>query len=50
MFRIGVLELVLTCVISLLVLAIPLVIAWLYKRIDYRLRNIENKLEKKSKE
>lgn len=50
MFRIGVMELVLTCIISLLVLAIPVAIAWLYKRIDYRLKNIEENLAKKSKE
>ncbi len=50
MFRIGVMELVLTCAIGLLALLIPIVIVWLYKRVDYRLKNLENKLEKKSKE
>jgi uncharacterized membrane protein len=50
MFRIGVMELVLTCGIALLALLIPIVIVWLYKRVDHRLRNLENRSEKGSKE
>jgi hypothetical protein len=49
MFRIGVMELVLTCGISLLALAIPVVIVWIYKRVNHRLRNLEDRLENKSK-
>jgi len=50
MFRIGVMELVLTCGIALLALVIPVVIVWLYRQVDHRLRNLENKPGKKSKE
>ncbi|MBI5840136.1 MAG: hypothetical protein HZB19_08535 [Chloroflexi bacterium] len=50
MFRIGIMELGVTCVIVLLALVIPAVLVWSYKRIDQRLRNIENTLDKKSKE
>ncbi|MFN8411584.1 MAG: hypothetical protein U0Z26_04275 [Anaerolineales bacterium] len=47
MFRIGVLELVSTCSIVALVIIIPLIITRGYARINKRLKNIENKLEKK---
>jgi len=49
MFRIGVMELVLTCGISLLALAIPVIIIWLYRRVDHRLKDLEERLGKKSK-
>jgi len=49
MFRIGVMELVLTCGISLLALAIPVIIMWIYRRVDHRLKDLEDRLEKKSK-
>ncbi len=47
MFRIGVLELVLTCGLLLLVLIIPLIVSGFYVRVDKRLKNIENKIDKK---
>jgi len=45
MFRIGIFEFTLTCIIILLVLILPIMI----KRIDTRLKNIEKRLNKKDK-
>jgi hypothetical protein len=47
MFRIGIFELALTCVMILLVLTIPFVVARFYARLDKRLKNIEKKIDKK---
>jgi hypothetical protein len=47
MFRIGVLELTLTCGLLLLVLVIPVIVSRFYARVDKRLKNIENKIDKK---
>lgn len=47
MFRIGVLELTLTCGLLLLVLIIPWMITKFYTRVDRRLENIEKKIDKK---
>ena len=47
MFRIGVVELILACGLLLLVLIIPLIISKSYTRMDKRLKNIENKIDKK---
>ena len=47
MFRIGVLELTLTCGLFLLVLVIPWMITSFYKRVDQRLKHIEKKIDKK---
>ena len=50
MFRIGVLELTLTCGLLFLVLIIPIMVARFYARLDRRLKNIENKIDKKKKQ
>jgi ABC-type transport system involved in cytochrome bd biosynthesis fused ATPase/permease subunit len=47
MFRIGVMELALTCGLLFLVLVIPVIVARYYARVDERLKNIENKIDKK---
>jgi len=47
MFRIGVLELTLTCGMLLLVLVIPWMVTRFYIRLDKRLKNIEKKIDKK---
>jgi len=47
MFRIGVLELTLTCGLILLALVIPMMLARFYARMDKRLKNIEKKIDKK---
>jgi len=47
MFRIGILELGITCALVTLVLLIPLIVARGYGRLNKRLKNIENKIEKK---
>ena len=47
MFRIGVLELTLTCGLLLLVLVIPWMVTRFYIRLDKRLKNIEKKIDKK---
>ena len=47
MFRIGVLELALTCGLLLFALVIPLMVARFYARVDKRLKNIESKIDKK---
>lgn len=47
MFRIGVLELTLTCGIILLALVIPLMIVRFYAHMDKRFKNIEQKMDKK---
>jgi hypothetical protein len=47
MFRIGVVELGLTCGLVLLILVIPWMVARFYVRLDKRLKNIENKIDKK---
>lgn len=49
MFRIGILELGITCFITVLAIALPAVIVWFYRRIDSRLKNLENKLDKQIK-
>ena len=46
MFRIGVVELALTCGLLLLVLVIPFMVARFYARMDKRLKNIEKKIDK----
>jgi flagellar biosynthesis protein FliR len=47
MFRIGILELALTCGLILLAIIIPIIVARFSRRLDRRLKNIENLLEKK---
>jgi hypothetical protein len=47
MFRIGVLELTLTCGFLLLVLIIPLMVTRFYASLDKRLKNIEKKIDNK---
>ena len=47
MFRIGVLELGLTCGLLFIVIIIPIIVTRHYARMDKRLKNIENKLDKK---
>lgn len=47
MFRIGIVELAVTCVIVVLALIIPAIVARGYARLDKRLKDIERKLEKK---
>ncbi len=48
MFRIGVVELALSCGLLLLVLIIPFMVKRFYARLDKRLKNIENKLDQKN--
>jgi flagellar biosynthesis protein FliR len=47
MIHISVLELVLTCGLILLLLVVPIMFKRFYARMDKRLQDIENKLEKK---
>ena len=47
MFRIGVVELALTCGLLLLVLVIPVMVTRFYTRLDQRLKNIEKKIDQK---
>ena len=47
MFRIGVVELALTCGLLLLVLVIPVMVTRFYARLDKRLKNIEKMIDKK---
>jgi hypothetical protein len=47
MFRIGIFELALSCGLIFLVIIIPIIVARYYARVDKRLKNIENKLDKK---
>jgi len=47
MFRIGVVELALTCGLLLLVLVIPVMVTRFYARLDQRLKNIEKKIDQK---
>jgi len=46
-FRIGLVELTLTCGLLLLVLVIPWMVTRFYVRLDKRLKNIEKKIDKK---
>lgn len=50
MFRIGVLELSLTCGLLLLVIIIPLMVTRFYSRMDERLKNIEDKIDRKKQQ
>ncbi len=47
MFRIGIFELAFSCGLIFLVLVIPIIVARYHARMDQRLKNIENKLNKK---
>lgn len=47
MFRISIFELGITCAIMALAIVIPLIIGRGYSRLNKRLKNIENKIEKK---
>jgi hypothetical protein len=47
MFRIGLLESGITCAIVALILVVPLIISRGYTRLNKRLQDIENKLDKK---
>lgn len=47
MFRIGTLELSLTCGLLLLLLIIPWMVTRFYAQLDKRLKNIEKKIDKK---
>jgi len=47
MFRIGILEATATCALIALAIIIPLIVARSHARLNKRLKNIENKLEKK---
>jgi hypothetical protein len=49
LFRIGILELGVTCFIAILAIAVPAVIIWVYRQVDARLKNLENKLDQKIK-
>lgn len=49
MFRIGIVELALTCVIILLAFIVPVIVTRFSKRIDARLKHIEERLDKKDK-
>lgn len=49
MFRIGVLELGLTCALVALAIVIPWVVTRGYARLNKRLKNIENKVDKKER-
>lgn len=47
MFRIGVLEMGLTCALIALAIVIPLIVTRGYAKLNKRLRNIENKVDKR---
>jgi len=47
MFRIGIIELGVTCALVSLAIIIPLIITRGYARLNKRLKNLENKTEKK---
>ena len=47
MFHISVVELVFTCGVILLVLAVPVILRRFYTQMDKRLKNIEKKIDKK---
>jgi hypothetical protein len=47
MFRISILELAVTCLLLVLTIIIPLIVTRSYVRLNKRLKNIEDKLEKK---
>jgi hypothetical protein len=47
MFRIGVLELTLTCGLIALLIIIPIIVSSGYARLNKRLKNIESKIDKK---
>jgi len=47
MFRIGIFELGLTCGLLFIVILIPIIVTRYYARMDKRLKNIENKIDKK---
>lgn len=47
MFRIGIFELGLTCGLLFIVIVIPIIVTRYYARVDKRLKNIENTLDKK---
>ena len=49
MFRIGIFELALTCGLVLLLIIVPLIVARYSSRINRRLKNIEKRLDEKSK-
>ena len=49
MFRIGVSELGLTCAVILLALIIPMIVSRGYAHLNKRLKNIEDKINKKGK-
>lgn len=49
MFRIGILELGITCFIAMLAIAVPMILIWVYRRIDSRLKNLENRFDEKIK-
>ncbi len=48
MFRIGILELALTCGLVVLAIIIPLIVSRGYARLNKRLKNIEKKIDKKN--
>ena len=47
MFRIGIFELGLTCGLLFIVIIIPIIVTRYYARMDKRLKNMENKFDKK---
>lgn len=47
MFHISVVELVFTCGVILLILIVPLMLKRFYTQMEKRLKNIENKIDKK---
>jgi hypothetical protein len=47
MFRISILELAVTCTLLVLAIIIPLIVARGYADLNRRLKDIENKLQKK---
>ncbi|GAB1471888.1 hypothetical protein MASR2M66_27660 [Chloroflexota bacterium] len=47
MFRIGIIELGVTCAIIALAIIIPLIITRGYSQLNRRLKNLEEKMEKK---
>lgn len=49
MFRIGVIELALTCGLVLLIIVVPVIVARYHARMDERLKQIEKRLNPKDR-
>ena len=46
MFRIGIFELGLTCGLLFIIILVPIIVTRYHARMDQRLKNIENKIDK----